>query len=106
MPGTLAVDLDALIQSATTVVGRGDDLHARHAGASTPISAAQGGWAGSSAAALAARVAEWNARTTSLVSRIGTFAAGMHTSAAEFDANEHDSAEKLHDVASQLPNSQ
>ena len=106
MPGNLAVDLDALMQSATSVTGHGDDLHASHAGASTSIAAAQGGWTGSSAEALAARVADWNARTTSLVSRIGTLADGMHTCAAGFGAHEHGSAEKLHDVASQLPNSQ
>lgn len=105
MPENLSVDIDTLTQSATKVTGHGDDLHASHAGASTRISAAAGGWAGTSAQALANRVAKWNTRTTELVTSIGDHAQGMHTSAAGFDANEHDSAEKLHDVTSQLPNS-
>lgn len=105
MPKRLSVDPDALVQSATKVIGHGDDLQASHTTAGTRISAAQGGWAGSSAQALASRLAKWNTRTTELVTKIGDHGQGMHTSAVSFATNEDESVEKLHQVASQLPNS-
>lgn len=105
MPDKLSVDLDALAQSATKVTGHGDDLQSSHTTAGTRISAAQGGWAGSSAQALANRVANWNARTAELVTKIGDHAQGMTSSATCFATNEDESVEKLHQVASQLPNS-
>jgi WXG100 family type VII secretion target len=105
MADKLSVDTDALRQSATKVTGHGDDLQSSHATASTRISGAQGGWAGTSAQALADRLAKWNARTTELVTTIGDHAQGMHTSATGFQDTEDDSAEKLNRIASQLPNS-
>jgi WXG100 family type VII secretion target len=105
MPGKLSADVDALTQSATAVTGHGDDLHATHTAASAQLSAAESGWIGSSAQALANRVAKWNGRTTELVATIGDHAQDMHTSATEFAANEQDSSQKLCDVTSQLPNS-
>jgi WXG100 family type VII secretion target len=105
MPGKLAVDIDALSQSATQVTGHGDDLHASHAGAHTQLCAAEGGWIGTSAQALANRVAKWNIRTSELVSTIGDHAKSMHTSATGFTVNEQDGSQELQDVASQLPNS-
>ncbi|WP_319434750.1 WXG100 family type VII secretion target [Mycobacterium sp. RTGN5] len=105
MPGTLIVDSDALSQSATQVTARGDDLHASHAGAHAQLSAAEVGWIGTSAQALANRVANWNRRTTELVATIGDHAQDMHTSATGFATTEQNSSQKLCDVASQLPNS-
>jgi WXG100 family type VII secretion target len=105
MPGELSVDIDALHQSATTVTGHGDELHASHTSASTRISRAEGGWAGQSAEALANRVAKWNTRTAEIVTTIGNHAQGMHTSATGFATNEQQSSDKLRDIASQLPNS-
>ncbi|WP_059015757.1 WXG100 family type VII secretion target [Mycobacterium sp. M26] len=105
MAKKLSVDVDALTHAATKVTGQGDDVHTSHATASTRISAAEGGWAGRSAQALANRVAAWNTRTAELVTRIGDHGQGMHTSATEFTAHEERSSDELRHVASQLPNS-
>lgn len=105
MAKKLSVDVDALTHAATKVTGHGDDIHASHTTANTRISAAEGGWTGRSAQALANRVAAWNTRTTELVTRIGDHGQGMHTSATEFTANEQRSSNELRNLASQLPNS-
>ncbi|BBY63126.1 WXG100 family type VII secretion target [Mycolicibacterium helvum] len=104
-PERLSVDLDALTQSATNVTGHGDDLQASQTGASTRISAATGGWRGTSAQALANRMAKWNIRTTELVTAVGEHAQSLHTCATVFAANEQANSQNLRDVASQLPNS-
>jgi|EndMetStandDraft_8_1072994.scaffolds.fasta_scaffold112037_2 WXG100 family type VII secretion target len=105
MAAKLSVDIDALKQSATKVTGHGDDLQTSHTTASSQISGAASGWAGTSAQALANRVAKWNTRTTELVTNIGDHAQGMHTSATGFTTNEQHSGQELRDVATQLPNS-
>ncbi len=100
MASTFTVDLEDLLASAITATGHGEDLAQRHLGADNQIAAAQAGWTGSSAAALANRASLWAANSTALVTRIGEHATGMHACAQTFAAMEQYHAALLADPRS------
>ncbi len=101
MASQFTVDLEDLLTSAATAAGHGEDLAQRHLAADNRITAAQAGWTGNSATALANRASLWAANSTALVSRIGDHATGMHTCAQTFGEMERYHAELLADPRSE-----
>ena len=96
MAHKLSVDLEALSASAARVQGHGDDLAVGHATTDTRVSAASGGWAGQSAAALAVWAAQLKTQSTALVDRMGDHSQHMHSAVQWYGTNEQDRA---HDMA-------
>jgi uncharacterized protein YukE len=90
---SLRVNLEHLAISAAQVTGHGEDLAIAHLSADNQIAAAQAGWAGRSAEALAHRASQWAAASTALVTRIGEHANHLHAAGLAFAAmeaaNEH-----------------
>lgn len=70
MPEPLKVDPIDLHMSADHMGVHHADLRAAHTGADSNIEAAQAGWVGTSAAALKAKLAEWQATTEELCGSI------------------------------------
>jgi uncharacterized protein YukE len=95
MAMSLRVNLEHLATSAAQVTGHGDDLAMSHLSADNRIAAAQAGWAGRSAEALARRASLWTAKSAALVTRIGEHANDMHTAGQAFGAVEASNKQKL-----------
>lgn len=74
------VDTWQLLQSACRVDATADDLRARHTSALGRVAAAQVGWVGSSAAALADRAQRWEEESSAHYAEI--LAHGEHLRAA------------------------
>src|SRR5581483_1111297 len=96
---TLRVNLEYLVTSAAQITGHGEDLATSHLAADNQIAAAQGGWTGRSAEALARRAALWTENSTRLLIRIGDHASDFYSCAHAFSAAEQANAEKLKAVA-------
>jgi WXG100 family type VII secretion target len=71
---TLRVNLEHLATSAAQVTGHGEDLATSHLSADNRIAAAQTGWTGRSAQALARRTPQWTTNSTTLVTQLGDHA--------------------------------
>jgi uncharacterized protein YukE len=97
------VDLEALVCSATHVSGQGEDLAVAHVSSDTTIGAAQPGWVGVSAAALAARMDVWAQTSRRLLSDLGAHALDLHTDAQDFAAMERENARRLRALADSAP---
>src|SRR5690242_13545544 len=95
----LRVNLEQLVTSAAQITGHGEDLATSHLSADNRLAAAQSGWTGRSAEALARRAALWAENSTQLVTRIGDHASDFYSCAQAFSAAEHGNAEKLKAVA-------
>ena len=76
---TLRVNLEHLATSAAQVTGDGEDLATSHLSADNRIAAAQGGWTGRSAEALARRAPRWSVNSTALVTQMGNHAQHLST---------------------------
>jgi uncharacterized protein YukE len=85
---SLWAKLEHLATAAAEATGQGEDLAMSHLSADNRIAAAQAGWAGQSAEALARRASCWAANSTSLVARIGEHANNLHTAMLAFAATE------------------
>ena len=70
----LRVNLEHLATSAVQVTGHGEDLATSHLSVDNRIAAAQGGWTGRSAEALARRTPRWTENSTALVTQLGNHA--------------------------------
>jgi uncharacterized protein YukE len=92
---SLRVNLEHLATSVAQVTGHGEDLAISHLAADNRIAAAQAGWAGRSAEALAHRASQWAANSTALVSRIGEYANSLHTAGLAFAAMEAGNEQKF-----------
>jgi uncharacterized protein YukE len=92
---SLRVNLEHLATSAAQVTGHGEDLAMSHLSADNRIAAAQAGWAGRSAEALAHRTSRWAANSTVLVSRIGEHANDLYNAGMAFVTMEAGNEQKL-----------
>lgn len=92
---SLEVTIGDLAASAMAVTSHGEDLAAAHATADGRVYAALAGWQGQSAAALAAKAAQWSRESTALLARLSFHAQGLHASAAGFWEDEQRSAQAL-----------
>jgi WXG100 family type VII secretion target len=92
---TLRVNLEHLATSAAQITNHGEDLAASHLSSDNRIAAAQPGWAGRSAEALAQRTARWTANSTNLVTRMGDHASEFYNLGQAFSAMEDLNVEKL-----------
>ena len=81
---SLKVNIEDLAASGVAVTGHGEDVAAKHAAADGRVDAAQAGWQGASAAAMAALSSQWSTTTTALVTRLSDHAQGLHASAEGF----------------------
>jgi WXG100 family type VII secretion target len=91
----LRVNLEHLATSAAQITDHGEDLAASHLSADNRIAAAQPGWTGRSAQALAQRAPQWSANSTALVTRMGDHADHFYTCGQAFSTMEDRHAEKL-----------
>lgn len=89
------VSIEDLAASGVAVAGYGEDLAVAHAAADARIAAAQPGWQGRSAAALAVKAARWASISTELLARLSDHAQALHTGAAELWDHEQRSAQAL-----------
>lgn len=92
---SLRVVVENLVASAVAVSGHGEDLAAAWVAADGRVDAAQSGWQGRSAAALAGLAERWAAEGRSVVTRMGEHAVRLHVSAREFWAQDQGGAEEL-----------
>jgi uncharacterized protein YukE len=79
---------DDLHLSARFVDGHAQDIQAQHASADARIESAQPGLVGLSAAALAAKAAEWQGVTQALYARLTAHSAAFQTSALGYEATD------------------
>jgi uncharacterized protein YukE len=92
---TLRVNLEDLATSAVQITNHGEDLAASHLSADNRIAAAEPGWTGRSAEALAQRTPRWTANSTNLVTRMGDHATDFYSLGQAFSAKENLNVEKL-----------
>ena len=81
MSSCIRVDPDQLRSAAVHIDGQGEDLLVGYSSVHSRIEAAQSGWAGRSAAALSARLAEWQATVAGIHARVSDHGTAMHGSA-------------------------
>jgi WXG100 family type VII secretion target len=91
----LRVNLEHLATSAAQITDHGEDLATSHLAADNRIAAAQAGWTGRSAEALAQRTPQWSANSTKLVTRMGDHASDFYSCGQAFSTMEHANVEKL-----------
>ncbi|WP_167104981.1 WXG100 family type VII secretion target [Mycobacterium sp. DL592] len=96
---SLRVNIEQLAASGTAVTGHGEDVATTHAAAASRIDAAQAGWQGASAAAMALLSEQWVATTTALVTRLGDHAQALHASANGFADMEQRNSQALQQPA-------
>jgi uncharacterized protein YukE len=95
MSDSLRVTPSDLASSGQTVAWHTDDVAERHAAADASIEGASPGWTGASAAALAARVARWQATTAVLVEQLGTHASNFADAQVIYDLTDGRGAQEL-----------
>jgi WXG100 family type VII secretion target len=95
---SLQVNIEELAAAGVAVTGHGEDVAVAHTAADGRIDAAQAGWQGRSAAALAAKTAQWAADSRAMLARLSDHAQGLHTAATEFWAHEQRSAQALNSL--------
>lgn len=91
----LTVNLEHLASSAAQVTGNGEDLATSHLSVDNRIAAAQGGWTGRSAEALARRAPRWTANSTALVTQMGDHAEHFSTCGQAYGTMENHHAGQL-----------
>lgn len=92
---TLRVNLEHLVTSVAQITGHGEDLATSHLSVDNRIAAAQGGWTGHSAQALARRTPRWSQNSTALVTQIGNHADQFSACGRTFAAMETRHAHQL-----------
>ena len=91
----LTVNLEHLAASAAQITGNGEDLAASHLSVDNRIAAAQGGWTGRSAEALARRAPRWSVNSTALVTQMGDHAEHFSTCGQAYATMETHHARQL-----------
>jgi WXG100 family type VII secretion target len=91
----LTVNLEHLATSAAQITANGEDLATSHLSVDNRIAAAQGGWTGRSAEALARRAPRWTVNSTALVTQLGDHAEHFSTCGQAYATMETHHAEKL-----------
>ena len=92
---TLTVNLEHLATSAAQTTGHGEDLATSHLSVDNRIAAAQGGWTGRSAEALARRAPRWTVNSTALVTQMGDHAEHFSTCGRAYATMETHHARQL-----------
>lgn len=95
MADELEVDPIDLHMSSDHMVMHHADLQATHAAAHADIEAAQSGWVGTSAAALQAKFAEWQADAEALRSDVAAHADAFRTAAHAYTTVDGQNAESV-----------
>ena len=96
---SLRVNIEQLASSGTAVNNHGEDVATKHAAAATRIDAAQAGWQGASAAAMALLSEQWESKTSALVTRLSDHAQALHASANGFAEMEQRNSQALQQPA-------
>ncbi|GAY13291.1 WXG100 family type VII secretion target [Mycobacterium sp. shizuoka-1] len=96
---SLKVNIEDLAASGVAVTGHGEDVAVKHAAADGRVDAAQAGWQGASAAAMATLCGQWSATTTALVTRLSDHAQALHASAQGFAEMEQRHSQALEEPA-------
>jgi uncharacterized protein YukE len=91
----LRLNLERLATSVVQITDHGEDLATSHLSADNRIAAAQGGWTGRSAEALARRAPQWMANSTALLTRMGDHADHFADCGRAFSATEDQNVERL-----------
>ena len=91
----LRVNVEDVVGSAVHVTGQGEDLAIGHLASDNKMETAQSGWQGTSALALAAKVAEWQPKSKALLARMADHAQGLHTAASTFASSEQERGQAL-----------
>jgi WXG100 family type VII secretion target len=97
VPEPLEVDPIDLHISAGHMSVHHADLRAAHAEADSDIEGAQAGWVGTSAAALQAKLAEWQATTEQLCGNIADHEQAFRAAAQKYTTVDGESADHLND---------
>lgn len=95
MPKPLQVDAVDLGLSAAVIDSLADEVRAAHADADARIEAAQSGWVGASAAAMAAKRAAWQGFTSGMYAEMAAHSAKFRAAAHEFQATDSHGAEAI-----------
>jgi WXG100 family type VII secretion target len=97
MPEPLEVDPVELHISANHMSVHHADLRAAHAAADSEIEGAQAGWVGASAAALQAKLAEWQSTTEHLCGTIADHEQAFRAAGNQYRAVDGQSADNIDD---------
>ncbi len=95
----LQVNVEDVASSAVDVTGHGETLAAGHQQSDARIAAAEAGWQGSSAAALAARLDAWAQTSSALLDRMSGHAQGLQDAAIRFTSFEEGRVQVMEAVA-------
>ena len=98
VPEPLKVNPTDLHVSADHMSVHGGDLRAAHAAAHSAIEGAQAGWVGASAAALQAKLAEWQAATEQLCGTIADHEAAFRAAGNQYQRVDANSAKTITDA--------
>lgn len=98
----LRVDTDDLRRSADFMDMHAEDLRREHAAADTSIADSAAEWVGASAAALQAKIAEWQAVTAHATGEFAYHNAAFKKVAAAFETMDDDSAASLMRTRNQI----
>ena len=95
VPEPLKVNPIDLYMSADHMSVHHADLRAAHAAADSDIEGAQGGWVGASAAALQAKLVEWQATTEQLCGNISDHEQAFRAAGKAYQTVDGESAEHI-----------
>jgi WXG100 family type VII secretion target len=101
MADLIRVRPEELLISGAQVKGQADDVEAGHAASDANIYAAQAGMVGSSAAAMEAKLAQWQSTTVALTNRLTEHAQALTAGAEEFTDSDRHNAAIIADVGRQ-----
>jgi WXG100 family type VII secretion target len=102
MPKDLRLDLAALHASASQIDVSADDLRAQHGSANGRIAAAQTGWIGISAAALAAKAAQWEQESATHYTELVKHGHHFRSAAASYLDTDSEAGAEIDDAGSDL----
>jgi WXG100 family type VII secretion target len=101
MADPIRVRPEDLLISGAQVRGQADDVEAGHAASDAHIYAAQAGMVGSSAAAMEAKLAQWQSTTVALTNRLTEHAQALTTGAGDYGESDQRNAAIIADVGGQ-----
>lgn len=91
----LRADLTDMVESALHVSNHGENLALNHQMTDGQIASAQGGWAGSSAMAMAEKTGRWTQTSAAILARISEHSQGLHATAQAFTSMEDENSNHM-----------
>jgi uncharacterized protein YukE len=91
----LRADLTDMVESALHVSNHGEELALKHQTTDGQIASAQGGWAGSSAMAMAERASRWTQTSAAILARVSDHSQGLHATAHAFTSMEDENSNHM-----------